>query len=299
MEDTQIIFEKSKNFILTEGRDLEKALFKYHFESADKALVLKELARFQNKDGGFGNAIGPDLRSPISTSISTWYAIRMLISIQCSDNEPLLVAALDYLECTFNENKKGWDIVVPEIDNYPHAPWWNYADAMAHFGWGNPSAEIFGFLVKFRGSSEIVKKLKDLPAQKILSVSPDDFHEIYCFKKLYDLADSDIKKQIQKPLISLMDKAVDKNPVNWVTYSATPLTFIDSPSDSLADVFGNNLLQENINSIIKGFKSDIDCWDPNWDWEGNYANTWPKAKVEWSAVITLNNILKLRKFNII
>ena len=292
----KLIFEKSEQFILTHGRELEKALFNYHFKDGSKNSVLNELIKFQNQDGGFGNGIEPDLRLPQSTDISTWCALRLLKDLEISDDETVLNAALDYLELKFNTKKRGWDIVVPEVNNCPHAPWWNYEGAIKHFGWGNPSAEILGFFIKYRSSSKLIKPLLELAPQKILEVKPGDFHEIDCFKKLYDLADGNLKEQLRKPLISLMQNSIEKDPEKQSEYVARPLTFIDSPSDKLISAFSPTLIEENLCFIVKSFDHKSGCWHPNWDWAGNYPEQWQKAKQEWQGILTLNNLLKLRAF---
>ena len=50
-------FARARRFIITQGRPLERALFRYRFEGAAVEGVLDELARFQNEDGGFGRAL--------------------------------------------------------------------------------------------------------------------------------------------------------------------------------------------------------------------------------------------------
>lgn len=42
------------------ARPLEQSLFRYYFEQGSASDVIKELALFQNEDGGFGHGIEPD-----------------------------------------------------------------------------------------------------------------------------------------------------------------------------------------------------------------------------------------------
>ena len=54
-------FEKAAEFVKSQARPLDQALFAYHFEGrqADRqaGAVIAELKRFQNGDGGSGNAL--------------------------------------------------------------------------------------------------------------------------------------------------------------------------------------------------------------------------------------------------
>ena len=46
-------FEQAANYLRTQARPLERALFAYHFEGGPIDTVYAELAKFQNADGGF------------------------------------------------------------------------------------------------------------------------------------------------------------------------------------------------------------------------------------------------------
>jgi len=38
-------------------------------------------------------------------------------------------------------------------------------------------------------------------------------------------------------------------------------------------------------------------WTPTWSWGDAYPDTWEKARLEWSGVITLEKLLILKRFN--
>jgi len=73
-------FDKAKTYILTQGRPLEQALYRYHFDGGLKEQILVELGGFQNSNGGFGNALEPDLRAPESSALRTTFALDILCS---------------------------------------------------------------------------------------------------------------------------------------------------------------------------------------------------------------------------
>ena len=58
-------FELAREFMRSRARGLERALFEYEFEAGSASNVYKELALFQNEDGGFGKGIEPDLRCEV------------------------------------------------------------------------------------------------------------------------------------------------------------------------------------------------------------------------------------------
>ena len=66
---------KAKRFITDTARPLELAEYRCIFEGGPRRAVAEELKRFQNPDGGFGNALEPDNWNPGSTPITTNDAI--------------------------------------------------------------------------------------------------------------------------------------------------------------------------------------------------------------------------------
>jgi hypothetical protein len=53
-------YDRARAFIYRNARPLDIARFQYHFENGSKDAVLTALAAYQNEDGGFGHALGPD-----------------------------------------------------------------------------------------------------------------------------------------------------------------------------------------------------------------------------------------------
>ncbi len=65
----------AKQFILQNARPVDLAVYQYYFENRSNQKVIAELAKYQNKDGGFGNGLEPDFVNPASSPIATNDAI--------------------------------------------------------------------------------------------------------------------------------------------------------------------------------------------------------------------------------
>src|SRR5690242_20846862 len=63
------LFERAEEFIWHNARLLERRLFDFHFRSGSSQAVLSALRAYQNEDGGFGNALEPDIRCPESQPV--------------------------------------------------------------------------------------------------------------------------------------------------------------------------------------------------------------------------------------
>lgn len=90
-------FENAKRYIMTNARELERAIFEYEFENGSKERVLFELKMYQNKDGGFGNGIEPDFLLPKSSPMATWAAGQILMEIGADANDQIVKSMINYL----------------------------------------------------------------------------------------------------------------------------------------------------------------------------------------------------------
>ncbi|GHC81389.1 hypothetical protein [Streptomyces flavofungini] len=76
---------RAEQFVWLTARVLEQRRFAYHFLDGDAGsadAVETALAAYGNEDGGYGHALEPDLRGPVSQPLHTGHALRVLDSIQ-------------------------------------------------------------------------------------------------------------------------------------------------------------------------------------------------------------------------
>ena len=95
-------FERARQFLRTQARLLDRALFEHRFEQSPAESVLRELAHFQNDDGGFGHALEPDMRAPTSSALATGIGLRLLRELDCAADHSMVQRAIKYLStrCT-------------------------------------------------------------------------------------------------------------------------------------------------------------------------------------------------------
>ena len=82
-------FDKARDFVLSNGRILERRLFHFHFTAGPREGVLHAVLAYQNPDGGFGHGLEPDTSSPESQPLFTQMALEILDEIDCFD-EPII-----------------------------------------------------------------------------------------------------------------------------------------------------------------------------------------------------------------
>ncbi|MEU3279597.1 hypothetical protein [Streptomyces antibioticus] len=72
---------RAEHFVWLTARVLEQRLFAYHFLRGGAGPVETALDAHLNDDGGYGHALEPDLRGPVSQPLHTAHALRVLDSI--------------------------------------------------------------------------------------------------------------------------------------------------------------------------------------------------------------------------
>lgn len=72
---------RAEQFVWLTARVLEQRRFAYHFLRGGAEPVEVALAAYLNEDGGYGHALEPDLRGPVSQPLHTGHALRVLDSI--------------------------------------------------------------------------------------------------------------------------------------------------------------------------------------------------------------------------
>ncbi|MEV5175945.1 hypothetical protein AB0L10_33740 [Streptomyces flaveolus] len=72
---------RAEQFVWLTARVLEQHLFAHHFLRGSPEAVEAALDAYRNEDGGYGHALEPDLRGPVSQPLHTAHALRVLDAI--------------------------------------------------------------------------------------------------------------------------------------------------------------------------------------------------------------------------
>ncbi|MDF2803950.1 MAG: hypothetical protein K0S61_3853, partial [Anaerocolumna sp.] len=157
---THIAYKEILDWVHLNARPLDIAVWKYHFEQGDIEQVLKELAFYQNEDGGFGNKLDPDNWNPASSPYNTQFAIKILRQIGFTDvNHPIFRGIFKFLENTEFQSDYGWFFTIPSNNNYPRAVWWDYSESENIYQSIGTTASLSGFILRFcKEDSNLYKK---------------------------------------------------------------------------------------------------------------------------------------------
>lgn len=211
LQDSNIKNSINKSILSFKSRLLERQLFFTTFEGQPSSKFVQYLLCYQNRDGGFGNGLEPDLMTPESSPIA-------------------LETALYYFDCISYIPKETADQIINWIDNnidnqgfienpvqkievYPHQPWWL-----------NPDNErilaIIGLLLKL--GIEIPLNIKEKVKKYAKTVINKDVIEVYDYPiYLFSLYCQDFEDR-DKFLNGLNSKIVDlsnRNPEHFIPFT--------------------------------------------------------------------------------
>ena len=133
--------ERAAEFIWRNARLLERAMFAREFLDGSSGAVVNALVAYRNPDGGFGNALEPDVRAPGSMPLHCEQALRVLQEADIR-NLQLASGAAEYLSSVAEPSARV-EIVSAEFDHYPRA-----SHSSSSFGTDspNPTAGLEGLL---------------------------------------------------------------------------------------------------------------------------------------------------------
>jgi hypothetical protein len=294
-------YQRAKNFLLTQARPLEASLFRYHFEDGAAAAVIEALGVYQNADGGFGNALEPDVRMPDSSVVATQFALQALVDIGAGSQEKLVQDAVAYLLRVFDARKQVWRLVDERAMDAPHAPWWDYAGLEKAFGGflANPRAGILRLLLHYQelvpdGFNDRVLAAVMVHFDRLPVEMP--FFDAASYLKLLqsDRLDEVDRERLLDKLKHTAVQITSRDPETWHTFAVKPLWLAPDPEAPLAQVLSDDI-QKNLDYEIE-VQNEDGSWSPNWSWGGNYPENWLVAEKEWRGVLTLANLRSLRAF---
>jgi len=299
---SKTLFNQLNSYMDTEVRPLERSIFNYYFNDSSCDDILDSLEVFQNSDGGFGQGIEPDFKLVESSSMATSIGLRHLSMIDKNDRAQKMIAkAIEYLEATFDNDRNGWYSVKGEVNDYPHAPWWEFREdinmTVIDYSWGNPTAELIGYLYKYK------KYLNKLDVYSLINYAISNLnkvtefkseHEIFCYIRMYNSLDEEFCSQIENTLKLAVSQLVNINQSEWTNYVPTPLKFIEIGSENFFGI-EYQFIDQNLDYLIDKLEVDYKIL-PNWQWD-KYLEEWEIAKREWMGILTLETLLSLLKFN--
>jgi hypothetical protein len=267
--------ERGAEFIWRNARLLERTMFAREFLDGGPGAVINALMAYRNTDGGFGNALEPDVRAPGSMPLHCEQALRVLREADIRDRQ-LTMGVCDYL-WSVAEPSARVEIVSGELSLYPRAAHWT-----GSFGPDspNPTAGIVG-LLRFQAIEHRWLTGATQWCEQRFKRPLEDAHEVLCAMRFFEQAND--RQRAQEAAVKIASAV---GGARWFLsdassseYGITPLQLCPAPDSIARPAFPDVVLNAHLDALAARQQKD-----------GGWPITWtapsPAAEYEWRGRLT-------------
>lgn len=269
----------AERFLFTSARllDLRRAAVLLH--DAPVAPVLTALAAYRNPDGGYGHALEPDARGPLSETTAALHALEVLEEVGAL-HDPLADVADWFAGVACADG--GVPFVLPSATAYPLAPW------MAPGGASHVTFGVAGLLAAAGARNAWLDRAPDWCWREL--GKPDDLGG-YTVKFALDFLDrtpdADRATEVIETLRPLLrpDGSLPVAGGNADEH-LTALTLSPQPRSRSRALFTDDQIAVCLDELEAG-------QDTDGGWHFDWAAWAPAQATEWRGLITLRALLTL------
>lgn len=283
-------FSRAEAFVWRSARLLDRHRFAHLFLGSSAEGVVSALRPYRCEDGGFGNALEPDLRAPVSQPLPTWMALDILDEAG-SFGDPMVKDACDYL-VTITTSDGGVPFVLPSAGPYPRAPWMETdGEAAAAL---LPTAGLVAILHKNHVEHPWLNKATEFCWTKIEALERTSAYEmIFVFPFLQHVPD---RARAERAFQQVGNKIFEQDLVALDPLAPgevhSPLDFAPRPDSIARPLFNDEMIQTHLEALASRQEPD-GGWTFNWqDWN-------PASTQEWRAYVTIDALLTLRSYGML
>lgn len=282
--------EAAHEFLWRHARLVERRIFEHRFLGGSAEAVERAVDAYGNADGGFGQALEPDCRTPHSQPEAMRFALAILDAADRLTAQRVRGCA-DWLS-SVAAPEGGVPFCLASVEGYPRAPWWQPSDP-PRVGL-NPTGRLVALLRSLAPDHAWVRQAAGWCWEQIREPFPRDQYHVHAIAEFL-LAEPDRARA--QPLLDALGAFLAAGRVVPVDPSApppspdthTPLHYATAPDHPLARCFGDAILDAFLERLRAEQRED-GGWPIDWPAPG------PTAVHEWRAIRTLDALETLRAF---
>ena len=254
--------EKAQDFIWRNARLLERTLFTFLFASGSMEAVLSALRAYQNEDGGFGNALEPDIRCPSSQPQDIEIALHILDAVD-GMHAPMVERACNYLT-TITTADGGVPYALPSVNLYPHAPWWTVEENPPASL--NPTAAIAGLLLKHDIRHPWIETAAQFCWREIAALESTEFHTLMPVITFLEYAPdrTQAEPELERIAARLSQAGIIELDPQAEGYTQKPLDWVPSPQSFGRRLFNDEIIERHLTALATRQMSD-GGWPISWE----------------------------------
>ncbi len=280
--------DRAYEFLWTHARLLERRIFEQRFQDGSAEAVERALDAYRNADGGFGQALEPDCRTPHSQPEATRWALAVLDATGCLNEERARRCA-DWLASVTTPDG-GVPFCLISVDGYPKAPWWK-AVPEANL---TPTGGLVGLLRPHAPDHPWVRGAAEWCWASMLGEVPEDQYRVH---SLVEFLITEPDQERVRPILDALGEALAAGRVVPLDPAAkppspdthTPLQFATAPKHPLRRFFSDATLEGFLDRLLAEQQED-GGWPIDWPAPGTTAIN------EWRAIRTLEALQTLSAY---
>jgi len=271
----------ARQFIFANARLLDRHRVAVLLDGSPANAVVQALRPYRNSDGGFGNALEPDVRTPDSETTAALHGLEVLAEVDALE-DPMVAGAAAWVAAVADPDG-GVPFVLPGAAQYPRGPWMVPSDGGSHLTFGLAAVlstaavssdwlatatrwcwqrleqpeELSGYWLKF--------------ALDYLDATPDDERARATIERL-------------RPL--LCDDGTVPVPGGAADEKLTPLTLSSRPGRRSRTLFADTQVTADLDNLEHGQQDDG-------GWTFDFLSWSSGQTVEWRGLITLRALATL------
>jgi hypothetical protein len=271
--------DAAHEFLWTHARVLERRIFEHRFLDGSAEAVERAMDAYRNADGGFGQALEPDCRTPHSQPEAMRWALAVLDEVGRL-NEDRARSCAEWL-ASVTTPAGGVPFCLASVDGYPKAPWWNAVPEADM----NPTGRIVGLLRPHAPDHPWVQRAAEWCWGQAIGDVPESQFQAH---SLAELLISEPDHERARPVLDALGEALGSGRVVPLDPAAkppspdthTPLQFAPTPEHPLRRFFSDAVIEGFLDRLLAEQQED-GGWPIDWPAPGTTANH------EWRAVRTL------------
>ncbi len=286
-----------EKWLFDNARPLEIAKWNLIFDKGTKESLIAEMLKYQNIDGGFGNCFEPDICTPESSAVASAEAIILSQDFGLDLDAKWAKNLLNWFESTAKDTSAVWERVPKSLDDYPHAPWWDYSTKSVFKPFPNAVAAS-ALLLGTRSQHLLGERTAKRCIEFIFEDQSFDWFDTHSLQRLFivllDMKSPLITPEVIEKMNLRVVRSISFNKDEWARYVAQPLDSVDSP-----DSYWYNLLSKGIEVNLDYWENTLTTdgyWPLNFSW-GTDTEAAQSATRSWIGYTAVKRVKTLKAFD--
>jgi len=274
--------DHAEQFLAATGRILDRRRFERLFRGGDAEPVRAAVLAYRNADGGFGQGLEPDGRTPGTQPAATEQALRILDQADAWDDD-VATRACDQLQAAAPE-EGGAIFVAANAEGWPRAPWWQTQEGFSLISTG----QILGTLLRRGVRHPWVDAASEVVWRRIDALADPGAYELYgVLRFLEAVPDRERAVQALERAEPAIREVVTLDPEATGEVHG-PLGFAPQPDSIARRLFDADIIATHLDHLAAGQQEDG-------GWTFNFPAWSPAQEADWRGSVTVDSLDTLRR----